>query len=289
MISGLLLIRWTWPSIFWFTSIAAPIFMFIMILFLPETCRRLVSNGSGRTSYLNTPFIPILRPKVDQLTVDLPLRGQPKKAPKLPNPLSVLSLLRNRGTLAAVVCYGIYYMVHSCLQASLSTVFIDVYHLSGLAAGLIYIPFGVACSIASVAAGMSYLNRRYLSERSITKLKSPPGKNLDRDYRVTAQAQGLTINRVCGDDLLTFPIERARLRTHKYSIIICACLIATYGWVLHAQVVIVTCSASYMQELTKLAYSSPSSPSVFNRILQPSSLYSKKLVIGGFEANINSH
>lgn len=174
MISGLLLIRWTWPSIFWFTSIAAPIFMFIMILFLPETCRRLVSNGSGRTSYLNTPFIPILRPKVDQLTGDL--RAQPKKAPKLPNPLSVLALLRNRGTLAAVVCYGIYYMVHSCLQASLSTVFIDVYHLSGLAAGLIYIPFGVACSIASVAAGMSYLNLRSCSEGSPTKLKTPKEK-----------------------------------------------------------------------------------------------------------------
>lgn len=45
-------------------------------------------------------------------------------------------------------------MVHSCLQASLSTIFVDIYHVSGLVAGLVYIPFGVACMVASFLAGM---------------------------------------------------------------------------------------------------------------------------------------
>lgn len=35
----------------------------------------------------------------------------------------------------------------------------------------------------------------------------------DRDYRVTAKSHGLSIDRVRGDDILGFPIERARLRT----------------------------------------------------------------------------
>ncbi len=151
MISGLLLIKWTWPSIFWFLSIASPLVFWIMFLFLPETCRRLVGNGSRRTSCVNTPFIPILCRERDS-SLDFQQEEQ-KDVPKLPNPLPVLVLLKDRATLAAVLCYGIYYTVHSCLQASTSTLFITVYHLSGLPAGLIYIPFGVACSIASIVAG----------------------------------------------------------------------------------------------------------------------------------------
>ncbi|KAI0132590.1 putative MFS transporter [Xylariales sp. AK1849] len=212
MISGLLLIRWTWPSIFWFLSIASPIVLVAMVLFLPETCRALVGNGSRRcNSCISTPVVPILCPRGDQL--DGSQQDEANEPPSLPNPLSVLALLKNRTTLSAVLCYGIYYTVHSCLQASLSTIFVEVYQVSGLVAGLVYIPFGAACSIASFVAGII----------------------IDRDYRVTAKAQGITIDRVRGDDLTAFPIERARLRTHKYFVIICASLIAAYGWVLQVK------------------------------------------------------
>ncbi len=45
---------------------------------------------------------------------------------------------------ALVMCaIAILYMVWNCLQASLSTIFIRVYHFNQLQAGLIYIPFGV--------------------------------------------------------------------------------------------------------------------------------------------------
>ena len=151
MISGLLLIQWTWPSIFWFLSIASPLVFLIMLLFLPETCRRLVGNGSHPTSCANSPFISVLRPQ--RASPSPNQQEKEKDAPKLPNPFSIILLLKDRGTLAAVLCYGIYYTVHSCLQASTSTLFVTIYDLSGLSAGLIYIPFGVACSIASIIAG----------------------------------------------------------------------------------------------------------------------------------------
>lgn len=41
----------------------------------------------------------------------------------------------------------------STLQASLSTLFLDIYGLSSLASGLIYIPFGVACAVSALATG----------------------------------------------------------------------------------------------------------------------------------------
>ena len=151
MISGLLLMRWNWPSIFWFLSVTSPVVLVFMILFLPETGRRQVGNGSIRTTRANTPLISVLQPRVDRMAEKA--REHHEDVPRLANPLSVFALLKNGETLAVVLCYGIYYTVHSCLQASLSTLFVDVYHLSGLEAGLVYIPFGVACSIASIIAG----------------------------------------------------------------------------------------------------------------------------------------
>jgi hypothetical protein len=47
----------------------------------------------------------------------------------------------------------------------------------------------------------------------------------------------MVIDRLGGDDLAAFPIEHARLRTHKYAIAICAPLIAVYGWVLQLKTV----------------------------------------------------
>ena len=62
---------------------------------------------------------------------------------QLPNPLSVLVLIKLRATLPAVLYYDIYYTVYPCLQASRYTLCIIVYRLSGLLAGLIYITFAL--------------------------------------------------------------------------------------------------------------------------------------------------
>jgi fucose permease len=48
---------------------------------------------------------------------------------------------------------AILYMVWNCLQASLSTIFIKVYHFTYLQAGLIYIPFGVGVGCAGFVTG----------------------------------------------------------------------------------------------------------------------------------------
>lgn len=93
-----------------------------------------------------------------------------------------------------------------------------------------------------------------------------------------AKAQGIPIDRVGGDDLSTFPIEHARLRTHKYSVIICASLIATYGWILRAQVVKRPFRNDWSSQLTRLAHSITSRPPILDRILQPGSLHCKSPV-----------
>lgn len=78
----------------------------------------------------------------------------PSKRVVIANSLSTLAILKSPGTAIAVSCFAVYYMTYSCLQASLSTVFISTYGVSGFIAGLCYIPFGVACAIGAFFTGM---------------------------------------------------------------------------------------------------------------------------------------
>lgn len=221
MISGLLLIKWNWSSIFWFLSILSFTVFLAVLFLLPETCRHIVGNGSIRPShFVNRAIVPILRPPWNKLTAAA-TDPQPKGAlseekrnrKATANPLASFSLLKHRGTLLSIVCYAIYYTLYSCLQASLSTIFVEKYHVTGLVAGFIYIPFGVACVIAS----------------SLT------GKLLDYDYRRTAKALGVTVDKRKGDDLAEFPIEYARLRTCKWITAVCGPLVVGYGWALQGR------------------------------------------------------
>lgn len=64
-----------------------------------------------------------------------------------------------------------------------------------------------------------------------------PGKLLDRDYRHMAARCGQAVNLRSGDDIATFPIEKARLRSIWYLVFISSSATVVYGWVLHARTV----------------------------------------------------
>ncbi|CAF9929048.1 MAG: hypothetical protein HETSPECPRED_007272 [Heterodermia speciosa] len=87
-----------------------------------------------------------------------------------------------------------------------------IYRLNALQVGLTYLPYGVGCGLASYATG----------------------EIIDRDYKKTAISQGITIDRVRGDDISKFPIERARLRSIWYFIAISTTCTISYGWALHS-------------------------------------------------------
>ncbi|KAK2805346.1 hypothetical protein FQN50_006247 [Emmonsiellopsis sp. PD_5] len=215
LISGLLLIRWSWPAIFWFLAILSSTVFIAILLFLPETCRRIVGNGSVRAPAVNRALLSPLCPDDVQGGTHSLIGEDGGHLKRLTNPFTAFGLLKNYGTAVSVACFGVYYTIYSCLQASLSTIFVEIYGMSGLVAGLSYIPFGIACMLGSSLAG----------------------KLLDYDYARTAQSLSLTIDRRKGDDLRAFPIEYARLRTCKYFIALCAPLIIGYGWALQSKVV----------------------------------------------------
>lgn len=118
---------------------------------MPETCKTLVGNRSTPVPWHYRPVLPALNPPL-KISDNAPRHPETGTKPSI-SPLTVLGLLKNRATLVAVVCYGVYYTIYSCLQASLSTIFVETYHITGFVAGLIYVPFGVACMVAAFIAG----------------------------------------------------------------------------------------------------------------------------------------
>ncbi|KAL2015461.1 hypothetical protein VTK56DRAFT_5386 [Thermocarpiscus australiensis] len=112
VLSGLLLLRWTWRSIFWFLAITSALCVGSMAFF----CQRLLEASLVTSAEIGSGA------------------GSPRDGHrKFPDPLTALKLLRHPGTAIIVVAYGINYMVYCCLQASLSTLFVVA--LSAFATG----------------------------------------------------------------------------------------------------------------------------------------------------------
>lgn len=62
------------------------------------------------------------------------------------------------------------------------------------------------------------------------------GKLLNVNYRHVAAAAGFSVDRVRGDDVSRFPIEKARSRGSVRIILVSMCAVAGYGWVVERRV-----------------------------------------------------
>ena len=150
LIGGLLLTQWGWQGTFWFLAIASGAVFLTVTLFLPETCRPLVGDGRGRVSWENKVILPFLcPPQTGESVVEAP----PKYARRCPSPVEIITVFKNPGTALSIFSYGVFYTMYSCLQSSLSTIFLHTYHVTGLVIGLSYLPFGVSSILASIFGG----------------------------------------------------------------------------------------------------------------------------------------
>lgn len=99
---------------------------------------------------------------------------------------------------------------------------------------------------------------------------------MDRDYRVTAKANGVTIQKVEGDDLAEFRIESARFRSSGYLITVAIVSVFGYGWALDTKVVRRPPSPNlrreYIHANSNSALRRPSGPAIFHWRLNNRSL-----------------
>jgi MFS family permease len=88
------------------------------------------------------------------------------------------------------------------------SIYKDVYDFNELEIGLAYLPGGAGVILGSFVTG----------------------KLMDRSYALTAKEISRTIDKVHGDDLDSFPIEKARSRPSWYMIGIGTYTLIGYGW-----------------------------------------------------------
>ncbi|TPX09030.1 uncharacterized protein E0L32_001709 [Thyridium curvatum] len=211
VLGGILTEYLGWRAIFWFCAILSGVATIPYTLFIPETCRKVVGNGSVPPRGWNKTLLDHWR-----------LRKQPKQtetaAPKqrlgFPNPLKALRILVEKDLSQILFLSALIYLVFILMSATLSTQFKPIYGLNDLQIGLCYLPYGCGCCFASV--GQGYL--------------------LDWNYRRVARKIGFVIDYKRGDDLSKFPIERARAQVVMP--ILSVGLVATtgYGWALQREV-----------------------------------------------------
>lgn len=202
-------VGWRW--IFRSLAILSGFTLILFLLFLPETGRKIVDNGSRPATGVNMSLLELLRKRRDPKVG----HGNSSARPQVhvPNPFMSLRMVFHKNTALVLSSNAVFYMKYSCVQASLSPLLMKTYGLDTLQVGLTYLAFGTASALASYGAG----------------------KITDYDYRKTAVAHGFTINKVSGDKLIDFPIEKARLRSVWYYIFISSTSTLGYGWALQVR------------------------------------------------------
>lgn len=213
-----------WPWIFWLLTIFSGVCLIALFLSLPETARVIVGSG-GLPAH---GFVANLCSGKGQEKGLHELSNNSTVFERLhfPNPLKCLTLLSRKDIFMIVTINGIFYASYCCVQASLGLLFIEIYGFREIQAGLIYLPFGCGCVLASIVSGWCY------PSTTLEALLIRPGKIMDRDYHTVARAHNFPVDRVNGDDLTRFRIERARLRSSWYFLVLTVVSTGGYGWTL---------------------------------------------------------
>ncbi|KAJ0373904.1 hypothetical protein COL26b_007942 [Colletotrichum chrysophilum] len=195
-IGGALSDKLGWRSIFWFLIVMAVCCLFFILLFLPETLRNLVGNGSVTLGGVYTPLVPVVgRSRKKQKTTP----SKPGVRPSI-NPFVILVYPDVAITLAFT---GVVYAVNNTVVTTVASSFARVYPwLSETALGLCYLPTGFGMIVGSTLTG----------------------KFLDWDYaRIKKHVEE-------SDGALEFPKEYARLRTMPVLLVLFSGAVIVWGF-----------------------------------------------------------
>lgn len=221
--------------VFWFLVIVGALLVLSVALFLPETARNVVGNGdikvtrwweiaaaapawrliagSSEKKQRNDDEEITIATKLEENIHGMGGNGciRPKRKLNILDPLRSVRLIFLKDASQILLLHGLNYMIDYSVQTAIPAAYRDIYRFNELHIGLSYLPRGVGIIIGGYANG----------------------KLMDWNYKITARQIGHEIDHVHGDDINTFPIERARTRGSQLLLSMMALSVIGYGWALH--------------------------------------------------------
>ncbi|KAG9036778.1 hypothetical protein FRB95_007876 [Tulasnella sp. JGI-2019a] len=234
-----------WRWIFWFMCIAAGVCFTLILLFLPETLRHIVGDGSIIAPWWDRPLVPLIGPHRRQRHNDDSNSKEPspqsstptrKKAPTRMNPLLLLFQL---DAVCCLLCNSFGFSVFTAMQAVMAVVFQRNYpYLNETDIGLCYLPTGLGMMGGSFLTGR-FLDRIYKRDRRawIEANQADDTKGTEKSLGGDGQNDALAQDERAQQELeLTFPLERARLKSAlAYSSLIGLTALG-FGWTVDQKV-----------------------------------------------------
>ena len=203
-----------WHWIFWFLFIFSVVVFIPLLLFLPETCRNVVDNGSIPPPFLSMNISDWLRHKNRKaagLQVDVAKMEELRRnyTLRVPNPLATLSIIADKEAGIILFAAGLDLMCFFAISTAASKQFSEVYGLNQFKIALIFVAAGGGSIIAAFAIGPF----------------------LDWNYRRHAHKLGIPVRKNRDQDLTNFPIERVRIEVAAPALALVAITVIAYGWI----------------------------------------------------------
>lgn len=225
-----------WRWVFWFLAIFGSAFLLLTALFLPETNRKIVGNGSISAKGISRPPLRFLVPWSDRY--EEPARpAYPTTWSEVrafaPNPFKSVALVFQKDSACVLFAAGIFYMMYYVSQASLPALLKQAYGFSATEIGLCYLTLGLGVFFGSQIQGTCPCHVAECTDEA----NCYKARVMDWNYKVTAKKIGWEVDNVRGDNLSQFPIEQARARlSWVFHILQCSFALA-YGWAIHFRLV----------------------------------------------------
>lgn len=235
-IGGLLAFYLGWRSVFWFLTISAGALFIALLIFYPETCRKVVGNGSKRPATWNMSITTILHMRRKGIkATDAPrLAVDPNTPAKKPNFLQTIRIACEKEMSIITVTSGMVFSVFYAITSSIPSLFAGIYGYNTIQIGLCFISVGAGSLVAAVMQG----------------------KLIDWNFKRHALRLGFPLEKGKIQDLTSFPLETARLEIALPLIALLCVTTIAFGWVVHFEVSVAapltilffsgfSCSAAY--------------------------------------------
>ena len=157
LIGGPLSAHAGWRWIFWFLAILGGTFLLVILIFLPETARSVVGNGSIAATGMNRPLLPCLSPKPTVSKARLERYPQSllqRILATTPNPLKAVRILFEKESCLVLLVAAMFYMIYYIVQASLPGLLESNYGFNTTEIGISYLPISVGVILGGLASGM---------------------------------------------------------------------------------------------------------------------------------------